>query len=135
MTDFTLVKTLNTLKDNVSVSAGSSTSATVDLRTAHGGLLSVQIKNGATGPTLPCTAYIGISHDTGTTPSASTTWGTDWFPLATLYGTVTNNDVRSFPPVEIPAGAQHLEVVFSGHTGQAITATAKLSTVTKVVSS
>lgn len=135
MTDFTLVKTLDTLKDNVSVSAGSSTSATVDLRTAHGGLLSVQIKNGSTGPTLPCTAYIGISHNTGTTPAASTTWGTDWFPLATLYGTVTNNDVRSFPPVEIPAGAQHLEVVFNDHTGQAITATAKLSIVTKVVSS
>ena len=134
MTDFTLVKTLNTLKDNVSVSASSSTYATVDLRTAHGGLLSVQIKNGATGPTLPCKAYIGISHDTGTTPTPSVLWGTDWFPLATLYGTITNNDIRSFPPVEIPAGAQHLEVVFSGHTGQAITATAKLSIVTKVVS-
>lgn len=135
MAEFTLVKTLNTLKDNVSVSAGSSTSATVDLRTAHGGLLSVQIKNGATGPTLPCVAYIGISHNTGTTPSASTTWGTDWFPLATLYGTITNGDVRSFPPVEVPAGVQHLEVVFIGHTGQAITATAKLSIVTKVVTS
>lgn len=134
MSDFTLVKSLNTLKDNVSVAAGGTTSATVDMRTAHGGLLSVQIKNGATGPTLPCVAYVGISHNTGSTPAASTTWGTDWFPLATLYGTVTNGDVRSFPPVEIPAGVQHLEVVFKDHTGQAITATAKLSIVTKVVS-
>lgn len=134
MADFTLVKSSTKLLDNISVAAGGTQSAVIDCRTAHGGILSIQIKNGATGPTTPCVAYVGISHNTGTMPTASTTWGTDWFLLTALYGTISNNDVRNCPPIEIPAGVQHVEVVNTGNTGQAVTVTAVMSLVTKVVS-
>lgn len=134
MADFTLVKTSSALKSAASVAAGGNTSATVDLRTAHGATLSMQIVNGATGPSAPCIAYVGISHNSGATPSASISFGTDWFLLAALVGTTTNSDIRDFPPVDIPAGVQHVEVYFTGHTGQAVTVTAKITVVTKVVS-
>lgn len=134
MADFTLVKTSSALKDSASVAAGGNTSATLDLRTSHGAVLSMRIVNGSTGPSAPCIAYVGISHNSGATPSASISFGTDWFLLATLMGTTTNSDTRDFPPIEIPAGVQHVEVYFTGHTGQAVTVTAKVTVITKVVS-
>lgn len=134
MASFTLNKTSTTLFSAKSVAAGGTESATLDLRTCHGGTVSIQLKNGSTGPTVPARVYLGISHNSGTTPSASATFGTDWFSLTTLAGTSTSNDIRNFPPVTIPPGAQHLEIVVTGNTGQAVTVTAKATLVTSVVS-
>ena len=132
MTSFTLSKTSATLFSNQSVPAGGTEIATIDLRTSHGGTLSIQIKNGGTGPTLPARIHVAVSHSEGITPSASDTFGTDWFIMTTLSGTKTANDIRNFPPVIIPSGVQHLEVVATGHTGQAVIVTAKVTVVETV---
>ena len=134
MASFTLSKTSTTLFNNKSVAAAGTESATLDCRTAHGGTLSIQLKNGGTGPTIPPRVLVGISHNSGTTPSASSTFGSDWFVLTTLAGTSTSNDIRNFPPVVIPAGAQHLEVIITGHTGQAVTVNSRVTLVSSVES-
>ena len=134
MASFTLSKTSTTLFNNQSVSAGGTQSATLDLRTCHGGTVSIQLKNGGTGPTIQASAYIAISHNSGTTPSASSTFGGDWFLMATLSGTTISNDIRNFSPVIIPPGAQHLEMIVTDNTGQAVTVNARATLVTSVVS-
>lgn len=134
MASFTLSKTSTTLFSAKSVSAGGTETATLDLRTCHGGTVSIQLKNGATGPTLAAQVYVAYSHNSGSTPSASATFGTDWFLAATLQGTTIANDTRDFPTVIIPPGIQHLEIVATGNTGQAVTVTAKVTLVTSVVS-
>lgn len=134
MASFTLSKTSTTLFNNKSVSAGGTESATLDLRTCHGGTVSVQLKNSGTGPTLAASVYVAYSHNSSSTPSASATFGSDWFLAATLAGTTVANDVRNFPTVIIPPGVQHLEIVATGNTGQAVTVSAKATLVTSVVS-
>ena len=52
MTTTTLTKTARTLvAASTSNSAGGTTRGTLDLRTAQGGLLTMKIANGGTGPT------------------------------------------------------------------------------------
>lgn len=134
MASFTLSKTSTALLSSKSVAAGGTETATLDLRTCHGGTVSIQLKNGATGPTLAAQVYVAYSHNSGSTPSASATFGSDWFLATSLQGTITNNDIRNFPLVIIPPGVQHLEIVVTGNTGQAVTVTAKATLVTSVVS-
>lgn len=134
MASFTLNKTSTALFSAKSVAAGGTETATLDLRTCHGGTVSIQLKNGATGPTLAASVYVAYSHNSSSTPSASSTFGTDWFLGATLSGTTIANDIRDFPPVIIPPGVQHMEIVVTGNTGQAVTVTAKVTLVTSVVS-
>ena len=134
MASFTLNKTSTALFSAQSVAAGGTETATLDLRTCHGGTVSIQLKNGATGPTLAAQVYVAYSHNSGSTPSASATFGSDWFLATSLQGTITNNDIRNFPLVIIPPGVQHLEIVVTGNTGQAVTVTAKATLVTSVVS-
>lgn len=133
MATFKLNKASIALIDGVSNNSGSFKSATLDVRTSHGGTISVQIKNGASAPSLACTVYIGISHDSGSTPPASDNWGDSWMLLTTLPGTTTNDDIRNFPPVIIPAGAQHIMVYAKGNTNQAVTITAKATIVESVL--
>lgn len=134
MASLTLSKTSTTLFNNQSVSAGGTQSATLDLRTCHGGTVSIQLKNGGTGPTVAASVYVAYSHNSGSTPSASSTFGTDWFLAATLSGTTVANDIRNFPPVIIPAGVQHMEVVVTGNTGQPVTINTQVTLVSSVVS-
>ena len=78
MTTTTLTKSVVTL-----IAAGTSnaisgtTRGTADLRTSIGGLLTIKITNGATGPTAQAVANILISHNTGATPTAASA-GADW---------------------------------------------------------
>ena len=66
MTTTTLTKTPRTLiAASTSNSAGGTTRGTVDLRTAQGGILTVKLTNGGTGPTVQATANILIAHDSG----------------------------------------------------------------------
>ena len=82
MTTTTLTKTPRTLVASGSNAAGSTTRGTLDLRTAQGGLLTLKITNGATGPTVQCQANILAAHNSGSTPAAASA-GADW---KTLWG-------------------------------------------------
>ena len=78
MTTATATKAARTLiAAATSNAAGATTRGTVDLRTAFGGLLTVKLTNGGTGPTLQAEARVLVAHNTGATPTAAGA-GADW---------------------------------------------------------
>lgn len=131
MTTVTWNKTPRTIVASASNSAGGTTRGTVDLRTAGGGRLTGKISNGATGPTLPCEMRILVAHNSGATPAAASE-GADWKTIAVFVGSVTANAVRPFS-LQVDPGVMHLEVEFTGNTGQAVTVEAFLSEITSMV--
>lgn len=133
MTTTTLTKTPRTLiAAATSNAAGSTTRGTVDLRTAQGGLLTVKVTNGATGPTVPATVNILVAHNSGATPTAASA-GADWKTIWSFASSTGNNVVTEMPPYEFGPGVMHLEVEVTGNTGQAVTCEAFLSEITSAV--
>lgn len=132
MATITWTKTARTIVASVSNAAGATTRGTVDLRTAGGGLLTIKATNGATGPTVGCTANVLVAHTASATPTAASA-GTDWKTVKTETAPITANAVFE-SHYDIPAGTMHLEVEFTGNTGQAVTVEAFLSEITSVVS-
>ncbi|MCP5197300.1 MAG: hypothetical protein H6974_11015 [Gammaproteobacteria bacterium] len=133
MTTATLTKTARTLvAASTSNSAGSTTRGTVDLRTAlPGSFLTYKITNGATGPTAQCEARILVAHNASTTPTAASA-GSDWKTVSRRGNGTANNTVGEWV-YEVPAGVMHLEVEFTGNTGQAVTVEAYLSEATNAI--
>ena len=132
MTTTTLTKTPRTLiAAGTSNAAGAQTRGTADLRTAQGGLLTVKITNGATGPTVPATVNILIAHNAGATPTAAAAgavWKTIW-----SFAASTGNNVITEQSITIDPGVMHLEVEVTGNTAQAVTCEAFLSEITSAV--
>lgn len=127
MSTTTATKTPRTLiAAGTSVAAGTPNRAAVDLRTAFGGLLTVKLTNGATGPTAQAVAYVMAAHDSGTLPATGAA-GAVWKTIAVLGGGGTANSAVTELAYEVPPGAMHLQVEISGNTGQAVTAEAFLS--------
>ena len=71
--------------------AGATTRGTLDLRTAHGGLLTMKIVNGATGPTVQAQANVLAAHNSGSTPAAASVTARTSSPG------VKSNGTRSVP--------------------------------------
>lgn len=132
MTTTTLVKTSRTIIANGTTNAVSpaATRGTVDLRSAQGGLLTVKITNGPTGPTVPAKVNILIAHDAGATPTAAAA-GADWKTIWSFAASTGNNAVTE-QSITIDPGVMHLEVEVTGNTGQAVTCEAYLSEITSV---
>ena len=132
MTTTTLTKTPRTLIAAATTNAaGSTTRGTADLRTAQGGMLTVKIANGATGPTVPATVNILIAHNAGATPTAAAA-GADWKTIWS-FATSTGNNVVTEQSITIDPSVMHLEVEVNGNTGQAVTCEAYLSEITSAV--
>lgn len=132
MTTTTVTKAARTVVASASNAAGATTRGTVDLRTALGGLLTLKITNGGTGPTVQCEGRVLVAHDTGATPTAASAgadWKTVWrFGGGTTISAVTEQSFDFGPEV------MHLEVEFTGNTGQAVTVEAYLSEISNSVS-
>lgn len=129
MTATTLTKTPRTLvAADTSNAADAVTRGTLDLRTAQGGLLTLKMTNGATGPTVQCQANILAAHTAGATPAAASA-GADWKTLWSVGGGVTAAAITE-QSMEVGPGVMHLEVEFAGNTGQAVTVEAYLSEIT-----
>ena len=129
MTTTTLTKTPRTLiAAATSNAAGGTTRGTVDLRTAQGGILTVKLTNGATGPTVAATCNILIAHNSGATPTAASA-GADWKTIWSFAGTTTNSAITE-QSIDVGPGVMHLEVEVTGNTGQAVTCEAFLSEIT-----
>lgn len=131
MTTTTVTNTARTVVASASNAAGASTRGTLDLRGALGGILTMKITNGGTGPTVQAEGRVLIAHNDGATPAAGAA-GTDWKTVWRFGGGTTANAVteQSF---EFGPGIMHLEVEFTGNTGQAVTVEAILSEVTNSV--
>ena len=131
MTTTTLTKTPRTI-----IAAGTSNAAgtniftrgTVDLRTAQGGILTVKLSNGTTGPAQAATCNILIAHNSGATPTAASA-GADWKTIWSFTGTTANSGITE-QSIEVGPGVMHLEVEVTGNTGQAVTCEAFLSEIT-----
>lgn len=129
MTTTTLIKAARTLvAAGTSNTAGSTTRGTVDLRTTLGGLLTVKITNDATGPTVQCTATALVAHNAGATPTAASA-GADWKTIGVLMGGGTTANAVTEQSLDVPQGTMHLEVEFTGNTGQTVTVEAFFSEV------
>lgn len=124
-----LLKTARTLVASTTNAAGATTRGTQDCTTTYGGILTIKITNGATGPTIPCQCNVLVAHNSTTPAQASA--GTDWKTLTSFNGGTTVNLVSELA-VEIPLGVMQLEVEFTGNTGQGVTVEAYYSEVTTV---
>lgn len=101
--------------------AGSTTTGTaVDLTTKYGGLLTIKITNGATGPTVAARALVLVSGD-----------NTNWKTLASFSGDSTNAAVYEFP-IEIPFGTMYVNVQVDSNTAQTVTCEAFLQELTTI---
>lgn len=115
-----LTKNDVTFVSSQSCSAGGTvTGSFVDLSAVYETDLVMKITNGATGPTVACSAILETTIDGGTT----------YFERARWTGGVANSGVYYFSD-RIPLGVQGARVRFTGNTGQAVTVEALASTVT-----
>lgn len=131
MTTSTATKTPRTLiAASTSNAAGASTRATLDLRTTFGGILTVKITNGATGPTVQAVCNVLIAHNSGSTPAAGAA-GADWKTVAQPGNGTAANTVGEWSFL-IDQSVMHLEVEITGNTGQAVTCEAYLSEMTSI---
>jgi hypothetical protein len=99
--------------------AGSTTRGRVDARGMDSGWLHIKMTNGGTGPTVQCEGRILVSDTDGTQPTAGSA-GTDWKTIISgiTPGTAANA-VREYWWYHGP-GMTHLEVEFTGNTGQTV---------------
>lgn len=125
-----LSKTARTLvAAATSNAAAGTTRGTIDLETTYGGLLTVKMTNGATGPTVQCTCNVLVAHN-ATLPTAASA-GTDWKTIYTFGGGTTANAVTEMA-IPIDPSILALEVEFTGNTGQAVTVESFLSELSTV---
>ena len=110
--------------------AGATTRGTVDLRTAFGGLLTIKLTNGGTGPTLQAEARVLVAHNTGSTPTAAGA-GADWKTIYVVGNGTSASTVGEWS-IPIDQSVMHCEVEVTGNTGQAVTCEAFLSELSSI---
>lgn len=130
MASTTWVKTARTIVASAANTAGSTTRGRLDLTTAHGGVLTIKMTNGATGPTLQCVANVLIAHN-ASQPAAGSA-GVDWKTIAIFGGGTANNAVTEYY-LDIPPSVMQLEVEFTNNTGQSVTVEAFFSELTSAL--
>ena len=131
MTTATATKAARTLiAAATSNAAGATTRGTVDLRTAFGGLLTIKLTNGGTGPTLQAEARVLVAHNTGSTPTAAGA-GADWKTIYVVGNGTAASTVGEWS-IPIDQSVMHCEVEITGNTGQAVTCEAFLSELSSI---
>jgi len=109
--------------------AAGTTRGTLQLSTAMGGILTFKMTNGATGPTVQCSANVLVAHNASLPTAASA--GTDWKTVYSVGNGTTANTVGEWNYTVGPA-VGNLEVEFTGNTAQAVTVEAFLTELTSV---
>lgn len=106
----TPTKTARTLEASSSnAAAATKTGTALDLSTKFGGLATLKITNGGTGPTIACDAILETSRD-----------NTNWNEFSRQPSGVTASAVYVFN-VEVPIAVMYLRSKFVGNTAQAVT--------------
>lgn len=110
------------LQASVSNGAGATTTGSgVDLTTKFGGVVTLKITNGATGPTIGCVGNFDISGDN----SAFKLW-------RSFQAGIANSGVYEFS-TEVPPGIMYIRSRFTGNTGQAVTVEAFIQEFVNIV--
>lgn len=122
-----LAKSKSTIVASTSNAAAGTTRGTLDVSAAYGGIVTMKLTNGGTGPTAQCEGRVLISHE-ATLPAAGAAgadWKTVWrFGGGTIANVVTEQSFTFGPEV------RHIEVEFTGNTGAAVTVEAAATTYT-----
>lgn len=102
--------------------AGSTTRGRMDVSAADGGEIRWRMTNGATGPTVQCSARVLVAQKNSAMPAAASegTADTDWKQVFEQGGGTANSGVtrgvyRFGPEVA------YIEIEFTGNTGQSVT--------------
>jgi hypothetical protein len=122
-----LTKNDTTIIASASNAAGATTRGTIDLSAVYGGIVTMKITNGATGPTVQCEGRVLISH-ADSLPAAGAA-GADWKTIW-RFGGSTNNNAVTEQSFQFGPEVRHLEVEFTGNTAQAVTVEAIATTYT-----
>ena len=106
---------------SATLTAGSTSRGRLDCSAADGGHVTLRITNGGTGPTVQCEARVLVSH-AATLPTAASegTADNDWKQVYVIGGGTTNSASTRGRFVFGPE-VRHLEVEFTGNTGQSVT--------------
>lgn len=109
-TTITPTKTARTLQSSAANAAAATTNGTaLDLTTKRGGLATLVVTNGATAPTVGCTAAVQVSAD-----------NVNWYDWTAQTASVVNSDVNVFQ-VQVPEAVMYVRSQFRGNTGQSVT--------------
>lgn len=98
--------------------AGTATSAVVNNSAGYGITLTVQITNGATGPTVPASLSVMVSADNTT----FVLWASD------QAGAVASTSYTF--AYQLPPEISYAKIIVTGNTAQAVTAIAQYNTIT-----
>jgi len=132
MTTTTATKTPRSLvAAGTTNAAAGTTRAVLDLRTTFGGILTVRMTNGGTGPSVQCLCNVLVAHNSGSTPAAASK-GTDWKTIASVGNGITASTDNEWSFI-IDQSVMHLEVEFAGNTVQPVTVEAQFSELTNIV--
>lgn len=122
-----LAKSKSVIVASASNAAGAATRGTLDVSSKYGGIITMKITNGATGPTVQCEGRVLISHEDvlPAAASAGAGWKTVWrFGGGIVANAVTEQSFQFGPEV------RHVEVEFTGNTGQSVDVESLASTYT-----
>lgn len=122
-----LAKSKSIIVASTSNAASGTTRGTLDVSSKYGGIVTMKITNGGTGPTVQCEGRMLISHE-DTLPTAASA-GADWKTVWRFGGNTTNSAVTEQSFTFGPE-VRHVEVEFTGNTGQAVTVEAVATTYT-----
>ena len=122
-----LTKAKSTIIASALNAAGATARGTLDVDDKYGGIVTIKVTNGGTGPTVQCEGRVLVSHE-DTLPAAGSA-GADWKTIWRFGGGTANSAIteQSF---EFGPEIRHIEVEFTGNTGQAVTVEAIASTFT-----
>jgi len=103
--------------------AGNTTSSWIDLSAAEpGSTLSIQLTNGATGPTVAAQVQIQVADNYNAgSPTLPVNFG------GPLVGLTTNSGVQSWGGIDLPFGVAAVRLVAGSNTGQNVTVDADIS--------
>jgi hypothetical protein len=116
---------------SATLTASSTSRGRLDCSAVDGGIVTLRITNGGTGPTTQCEGRILVAHKGTSMPAAASegTGDTDWKQVYAIGGGVANSastrGVYRFGPE-----VAYLEVEFTGNTGQSVTIEAHATTYT-----
>ena len=108
--------------------AGSTTRGRIDCSAADGGMVTLRLTNGGTGPTVQCEARVLVSHATALPTAASEGAGDDDWKQIYVFGSGTTANASSRGLYVFGPEVRHLEVEFTGNTGQSVTVEAIATT-------
>ena len=121
------VKYEQSIVASASNAADATTRGAIDVRERDGGLITIKMTNGATGPTVPCQARVMVAHTTDATPATAAA-GADWKTAEVFVGSSANSAVveRTY---QFGPAVKHVQVEFTANTVEAVTVEAIASTV------